>query len=213
MLRARRLGLDAHAIPLFSVKADDWRAPDPDSYDAVMMTSANAARHGGAMLGRYHRLPLYAVGGATADAARVTGFSDIRAGDGDGQALIGRMAADGIARALHFVGDHPTPLDPAGVVIDTVSVYRTSPLEPAGLDALVASAPVALLHSGRAAARFAGLVGERAGVSVVAISAAVAAAAGPGWRDVRVAAVPDDAAMLAIAATLCHQPSGNGNGT
>ena len=45
--RARALGLEPIVAPLFAVRPIAWAAPDPAAYDAVMLTSANAARHGG----------------------------------------------------------------------------------------------------------------------------------------------------------------------
>src|SRR4051794_41196284 len=72
--RARQRGLDAFALPLFEVEPVAWEAPDPDRFDALLLTSANAVRHGGEQLVRLRELPVYAVGSATADAARRGGF-------------------------------------------------------------------------------------------------------------------------------------------
>jgi len=41
---------------------------------------------------------------------------------------------------------------------------------------------------------------------LAAISPDTAAAAGPGWERVEVAAEPSDAALLAIASRLCNNP-------
>ena len=62
-----------------------------------------------------------------------------------------------------------------------------------------------LLHSPRAAARFAVLAGNRRGaIRIAAISAETAAVAGAGWRSVDVAAAPRDQALLELAAKLCQ---------
>jgi uroporphyrinogen-III synthase len=63
-----------------------------------------------------------------------------------------------------------------------------------------------MAHSARGAARIAELVGgERKHLTLLAISAATASAAGEGWAEKAVAARPDDAAMLAEAPALCHK--------
>ena len=66
--RARAMGLDAFAMPLFKVEAVAWDVPDPNEFDALLLTSANAVRHGGAGLRRVLDSPVHAVGEATADA-------------------------------------------------------------------------------------------------------------------------------------------------
>ena len=55
--RARRLGLDAAAIPLFEIEPLEWTAPDPEAFDGLLLTSANAVRHGGEKLQALRALP------------------------------------------------------------------------------------------------------------------------------------------------------------
>ena len=207
--RTAALGWTAVKTPLFEVHACDWTPPDAAAPDAVMMTSANAARFGGAGLAGLLRLPLYAVGAATAEAARIAGFTDIRSGAGDGEALLRSAAADGVTRLLHLAGrDHRALANPA-VTIERRLVYRSDPagmLPAEAVDALAAGA-IALLHSPRAAARFAALADEaglaRLAIRIAAISAAAREAAGPGWAATAVAAMPTDDALLLAAAGLC----------
>ena len=45
--RARERGLDAVAIPLFEIEPLAWEAPEAGSFDGLLLTSANAVRHGG----------------------------------------------------------------------------------------------------------------------------------------------------------------------
>ncbi|HLZ79132.1 MAG TPA: uroporphyrinogen-III synthase, partial [Sphingomonas sp.] len=78
---AHALGLEAIAVPLFTVRPVDWIIPERTP-EAVLMTSANAARMAGAALHSLAPLPLYAVGAATAAAARDAGFTRIVAGEG-----------------------------------------------------------------------------------------------------------------------------------
>ena len=92
---------------------------------------------------------------------------------------------------------------PSGLKVDVETVYHAAPLP---VDPAQLSGPaVMLVHSKRAARRLADLVRERSGINLVAISPAVSAAAGDGWRRVEVAPHPDDGEMVAIAAKLCHE--------
>ena len=57
---ARDAGLPATACPLFEVRPAAWAAPPPDSFDALLIGSANAFRHGGTRLADYRDKPVYA---------------------------------------------------------------------------------------------------------------------------------------------------------
>lgn len=200
---ARALGLEAIAAPLFAVHPLDWELPDRVP-DAVLMTSANAARLAGPALARLTTLPLYAVGEATAAAARNAGFSRILVGEGGIDAIVARAVADGIGHLLHLAGrEHRVPAAHQPV-IDRRIVYGADPVAtlPAAAVPVLPDA-VALLHSPRAAERFAMLV-DRSAVRVAAISRAALTAAGDGWREVAVADQPTDASLLAAAAKLCN---------
>ena len=201
--RAEALGFGSVVASLFTVAPVDWNALDPAGFDAVMMTSANAARLGGAALGAYRALPLYAVGAATAAAAREAGFLDIRMGDRDAAALVERARDDGASRLLHLAGADHIALDAPALTRITVyaAVERADPLAGVTIDETM----IALLHSPRAAARLAELLPEpaRARLRIAAISPATARAAGDGWRAVAIAESPADPALLAAAAGLC----------
>ena len=203
--RAKALGADAVVSPLFSVRPLDWTPPDPAGFDAVMLTSANAARHGGDGLTSFLALPCYALGEATAAAAREAGFAELRVGASDGAALLDLMHFDGVRRAFHPCGRDRTDLGPSEIELLDMPVYAAEAvrrLQPEAAAALGAGALV-LLHSPRAAALFAQLFeGEREFVDLVAISTATASAAGTGWRSVAVAPQPRDEALLALAAGL-----------
>jgi len=209
--RARALGLDAIAAPLFHIEPLAWDAPDPAAYDAVLMTSANAARFGGEALSRYHHLPLFAVGSATEAAARAAGFPEILAGEGDGAAILDRAVAQGKSRLLHLVGrDHVDFRHPRALV-DRRIVYASEAVQHLPLPArqAIEDGTIALLHSARAARLLAELIDrealDRSRVAIVAISDTARAAAGAGWLRSLAAPVPDNDALLAIAARLCDQ--------
>lgn len=207
--RLRAMGFDPVVAPLFMLAPVEWALPEAP-VAAVLMTSASAARLAGPQLGALVHLPLYAVGAATAEAARTAGFRDIVTGPGDAAALAPLVAH---APVLHLAGvAHRADALPAGLVRRIV--YADTPV--AALPGAVAEAArdgaVALLHSPRAAARFAALAGpagvDRRRIALAAISAAAAEAAGGSWADVAVAAQPREAALLAVAARLCDQGRG-----
>lgn len=193
-------GLEAIVRPLFRIVPLEWTPPTRPA-DAILMTSANAAR---SLSGEMDlKTPLYAVGAATADAARAAGFHNVVVGRGDVVQVVRRAAADGIKSLLHLTGTDRTGFDPEGVRIEVRAVYAAEPIEPPpALADTLSNNAVALLHSARAARKFRELAGS--GHRIAAISPAVLAAAGDGWADTAVASVPTDDALLAAAAPLCH---------
>lgn len=198
--RAGELGLDAFAIPLFEVEPLEWEAPEAADFDALLVTSANAVRHAGAKLEALRGLPVYAVGAATAEAAREGGFDIAATGDSGVDRLLGSIKAD--VRLLHLCGeDRREPIE-ARQRITSIPVYRAKAVE--NPDTSEVHGCIALIHSPRAGRRLAELVAEKAGVSLAAISAPAAEAAGGGWRAVDVAESPCDEALLALAASLCN---------
>ena len=200
--RARRLGLNAVAVPLFEIIPVDWDAPDAASFDGLLLTSANAIRCGGEQLQGLRRLKTYAVGGATADAAREKGFDITATGDSGVDRLLGSI--DPGLKLLHLCGaDRLSPKGARQTIVPTI-VYRARPIEKPDLSAAAGS--VALIHSPRAGRRFAELLGDRSSISVAAISAEAAAAVGEGWKSVEAADQPSDEALLALAARLCNKP-------
>jgi uroporphyrinogen-III synthase len=196
--RAKAMGLDPLSCPLFSTQPVLWTAPDPRHFDALLFTSANALRHGGEALAALTTLPALAVGPATADAARSSGFNVTMTGSEDVDALL--EALPGSQRLLHLTGaDHRHP--ETRHAVQPVIVYASVALEAA----IIPSGDfVALVHSPRAGARLAALAPDRAKISIAAISARAAAACGPGWAATAVSEQPNDSALLAVAARLCQ---------
>lgn len=205
--RAAALGLVPITAPLFAVRPEAWEPPDPAGFEAIMLTSANAARHAGEGLKAFLHLPCFAVGEATAAAARSAGFRQVHSGPTDGAALLETIAAAGIASVFHPCGRDRKPLAHPFVNTTAVPVYASEAAErlPAEAKAALDDGALVLLHSPRAGELFARLVADkRAHTPVAAISAAAAAAAGPGWRSIAVAAQPRDEALLELAAKLCQ---------
>jgi uroporphyrinogen-III synthase len=200
--RARARGLDPLVVPLFEVEPVDWQAPEPGGFDGLLLTSANAVRHAGDQLERLRGLKTYAVGEATAEAAREAGFDIAATGDAGVERLLGSIEAD--VKLLHLCGEDRSEAQNARQTITCVVVYRSKAIDHPELDR--AKGSIALIHSPRAGQRLAELVKDRASMSIAAISKAAADAAGNGWKQVAVADDPSDEALLALAAGLCNKP-------
>jgi uroporphyrinogen-III synthase len=203
--RAAEAGFETLSLPLFAVEALDWDVPDPAQHDALILTSANTVRFGGAGLAALTGLPVLAVGPHTATAARAAGFDVMAIGSGDGAQIAHFAEQHGIRRALHLTGRDRT-LATCGAIAEIVAVYQSVavPIAPAALAAL--DGRIALLHSPRAARRLEALVDtaalERSRIAIAAFSPAIAAALGAGWAGVATASRPDDAALFAAALGL-----------
>ena len=196
--RARNLGLDVIACPLFRMEPVEWDVPDPAKYDGVLLSSANAVREAGRGLERLKQLPAHAVGEVTARAAREAGMFVQTVGDDDILSLLAKLPTG--VRLLHLAGeDHR---DPADERIDRHIVYRSAAISDPALPEL--DGLVVAIHSSRAGSRLAELATSRRRTAVAAISKAAAEACGDGWERMEFAEKPDDKSLLALAARLCH---------
>jgi uroporphyrinogen-III synthase len=200
--KIRGLGLEAIVIPLFEIDRVHWQAPEPSRFDGLLVTSAQAFRVGGEELRHLRRLKVFAVGEATAEAARSAGFDVAAAGEAGVEQLLGAVGTE--LRLLHLCGEDRKTLDGAAQSITQVVVYRSRAIEAPDLRGI--SGSVALIHSPRAGRRLAELVDDRSSIALAAISAAAADAAGDGWESSRAAQNSTDDALLALAARLCNNP-------
>jgi uroporphyrinogen-III synthase len=215
-LRAR--GHEVLLAPLLRIETieaaiDD--AVDHAAYGAVVMTSANAAR---ALAAHPRRaglvaLPAFTVGRRTAETARAMGFAEVHSADGDKTdlaALIRAQYAGARGPLLYLAGeDRAGELDLGpGVTVITAVIYRATAVEcfPAALDtALMAGHIDGVLHFSRRTAE-AYLACARGGLRAPALaprhfclSRAVAEPlASAGAAAIRIAARPDEAAMLEL---------------
>ena len=206
---ARALGLDAEAQPLFEVRPCPWDAPDPSAIDAVLLGSANAVRFAGPALSLYRGMPAHAVGALTLAAAQAEGFLPGVVGEGGLQAVIGALPP-APTRLLRLAGAEHVELDlPRHVTLETRVVYAAEPLPmPANFANKLTGSALVLLHSAAAAIHFAAECDRmeipRDAISIAALGPRIAAAAGQGWAACRAAEKPNDPALLALAAKMCH---------
>lgn len=210
--RVRAAGLTPLIMPLFaaepvpvpvSVAVAVAANPHEPPYDALLLTSAQAAAHAAPIMADIGHLPVYAVGPETANAARAAGFRVAAQGSADAGAATYIAAQHGRRRLLWLTGaDHIAPPPHANLRIDPVIVYRAAALDtPPDFDDIVRAAAWVLLHSPRAARHFRAICTERKcaidAVSIAAFSPNIAKAAGTGWRRIIAAPQPNDAALIA----------------
>ena len=203
-------------LPLTATAATDpGAAPEAGAYDAVAVTSQAALRHlPTAWRQAIGHLPLYAVGAATADAARPDWQSGVVSADGDAAALAQLLRAHiPHARLLYPCGRTRTPfleerLAAAGMKVHTVEVYDTRRLavSPSKAESIIGDGiDAVLIHSAESAAAIADFMSQAAVAPLfeqsrlLCISSRAARALGDGFDDrIAVAAHPDEAALLAL---------------
>jgi uroporphyrinogen-III synthase len=215
---AAALQSQGHETLLAPLLRIDWLAADfgTGPWDGVIMTSANAARALTEHLRRDELLPLtlFAVGRSTAQAARTCGFQDIVSADGDVSDLLDLLTRSPPppGRLLYLAGadrtlDLGAALAPAGTQVDTVVIYRAVAQTrlPSEVEAaFVAQEIDGVLHySPRTAAAFvtaaAALAPRALALPHFCLSAEVAKPLqAAGARDLRIAARPDEAALLEL---------------
>ena len=206
MERLRRGGYEPVALPLSRITAlrDGVVEAGRRRCSGYVVTSAAAldATHG-----RLDpALPIWTVGPATAEAARLEGFQTVMEGPGDGRGLAAALVAQGqsAGKLLYLAGRVRTPvleqaMRAGGLPLDVIEVYDTQPISyhEDVLAERLAGDPVVLLYSAGAARRFRAL--EIAGFagSFVCISDNVAAELGArGAGLVTIAEAADEGAML-----------------
>ena len=196
-------GRTAIRMPLFEVRPVPWQPPAPEAFDALILTSGNALRHGGPDLTALNRLPVYAVGKATADAALRRGFHVACIGDEDAASLLARAEAAGVRRALHLAGRDRT-VEASGIVAKVITVYASDRRTPADVGRLAGS--IVLVQSARSGAWLGELIDaqvlDRSRIALVAVSNRAAAAAGSGWEQAVVPNLKTSEALIDTAIAL-----------
>jgi uroporphyrinogen-III synthase len=166
--RVQAIGLNPIVAPLLTVEALDTPL-DLDGVAAIAFTSMNAVKAFAAR-SDWRGVPAFAVGDATAKAARRAGFAEVASADGEMIALIkllGEVRPDGVVlhpRGRHQAGDFLGGLKRLGLVGRDVALYDTPAVEalPPNVAEALEEREVAavLLHSPRAAEILAGLAGD-----------------------------------------------------
>ena len=179
----------------------------PERPAAVIVTSMQAIPF---LPARYHSLPVFCVGDATAGRLRQAEFHSVSSAAGDADDLFRLVVARRLpglhllaAGARHGVA-LTRRLRQAGVSVERRAVYTATPiskladdvralLEDGGLEA-------ALFYSAETAQAFLGLAPPGTGaMTALALSPAVAAALGGlPWAGIRVALAPTEADLLAL---------------
>ena len=187
--------------PLLRIEHLPAIAPTTAPY-ALIFTSLNGVAAWTA-LSADRTAPVLTVGAATAGAARAAGFASVRSADGDIDALAALIRSDPALKAARLL--HPSAETPAGDLdaliagharLVTLPVYRaveTGAAPPEAFDAV-------LIHSPRAARALSATLPPAAPESrtACAISAnAAAPLASLPFAEIRIAASPDEASLLA----------------
>lgn len=213
------LGHEAVASPLLAIRfLPDAAIPDA-AYQALLVTSANGARalerHRDAA--RFLSLPVFAVGEASAEAARVAGFARVESAGGDVAALaalVSRRLAPAAGPLLHVAGsvaagDIKGDLGACGFSVRRVVFYEavtpTSLPENARTELRAGRLDGILFYSPRTARTFARLIRDEGAesaltrVAAYCLSQAVADVLnGLPFAAVQVAKAPDQLSLLRL---------------
>lgn len=204
--RVAALGFTPIVDPLLEI-APIEASIDLDGVSALAFTSANGVQAFSG-LSSARSLPVFAVGRATALAAREAGFASVASADGDVEDLARLIAAaqPGLvlwAGAQEPAGDLVTALNAAGVAARGVAVYATVERTPSNATLALLDQPLTvLLHSPRAARRLSQILslGPARALRLLCLSEAVAAGLSPlaGSSSVACAPRPDETALLSL---------------
>jgi uroporphyrinogen-III synthase len=207
--RVRGLGFEAVIAPLLAVRPLGRGLIDLAGVGAIAFTSANGVAAFAARSAA-RRLPVFAVGGGTAAAARAAGFAAVFSADGDVNALATAIAAHGVARpvihpgAAEPAGDLAASLTPHGIEVRSVAVYETVPaaLSPE-VRASFTQFYAVLAHSPKAASLLADILRETPAPRLRAFCLSPAVAAplrGLALGRLEAAALPNEDALLNLLA-------------
>ena len=223
----RACGHTVVVAPLLRIEPVEDAEIAAGPFAAILVTSANAAlaiaRH--QRFAELRALPVFAVGGRSAQAMRAAGFADVTSADGDVRDLARLVAqrVKGGASLLYLAGadragDLAGRLSGQGFVVRTVVIYRAiaaAALPSAAADALAGGVDGVLHFSRRSAEAFLRAVRDAGAgddalrkpmhfcISANAAEALVAA----GAADIRIAAEPTESALMALVPAPSGAPS------
>jgi uroporphyrinogen-III synthase len=211
-------GHEAVLAPLLTIEFDRAAPLQFEGAQALLVTSRNALRALAShpALGEALKLPLLAVGDATAGEAQALGFADVTIGPGTGAKLaklIAREFEPSRGALVHLSGetiafDLKSALEAVGFTVRRFVLYRAVPgaALPAQALSLLKAGELdgIILMSPRTAKTFAelavshGLVTQASGLVCYCLSEAVAEAVRPLGSKIRVAARPREEDVLAL---------------
>jgi uroporphyrinogen-III synthase len=215
--KLKSLGHEAIIAPLLEIRFRDGAEINLENVQAILATSANGVR---ALARRTARrdIPVFAVGPQTSEAARLAGFAAVKSADGDADALVvatAKLAQPDAGALFHAQGEQRTgglakSLAARGFEIRSEVLYEAvaAPALPQqAIDALQTGALDAVFHFSPRSARVfaeclarAGLMHTTQMLAALCISRAAADALAPlKFREIRIAARPDQEAMFALA--------------
>lgn len=145
----RALDIEVFLEPLLSIEVLDVAAPETSDVQALLVTSANGVR-AFAQLSPNRKMPVYAVGDASARAAREAGFARVESASGDVAALADCVTErvkpeDGVL--LHIAGTKVAG-DLAGLLDQAGFRYRRARLYEAVKAKALSSEGQALIRNG-----------------------------------------------------------------
>ena len=200
--RLTALGYEPIVAPLLTIRPLPdalTQAPDFATVAALAFTSPNGVAAFAALTPEFRALPVFAVGDATAEAARAAGFHNARSAAGDVHDLARLIAASPIQGlilapgAREPAGDLPALLPDHNVQrLPVYTAEETDATPPADFDAV-------LVHSPRAARALAATLTSQVAAQRIAVCISAAAAAplaALGFAEIRTADAPDEASML-----------------
>jgi uroporphyrinogen-III synthase len=213
----RQRGHSVFTVPLIRIEPLADAAIGDRPWDAILITSANAA----AAIALHERrralldVPVFAVGDRSAEAMRALGFADVISAGG-AVADLARLAVERIkpnAALLYLAGEQRAgdlagDLGTKGFAVHTAIVYRAvtaAALPQEASDALAAGLDGVLHFSGRSAeayvngARAAGALSQALAPAQFCLSEQIAAPLRrAGATSIRVAPRPNEAALIAL---------------
>ncbi|QBQ49358.1 uroporphyrinogen-III synthase [Brevundimonas naejangsanensis] len=200
--RLTALGFEPVVVPLLTLAPLPGAlnaAPEPEAVAVLALTSPNGVEAFAPLIPRFRDHPVFAVGDATAEAARAAGFADVRSAAGDIHALARLIAAEAppgpllAPGAREPAGDLPALLPDRRVQrLPVYAAFETHAPAPGAFDAV-------MLHSPRAARALATDLPRAASSGRLAVCISDAAAAPLrrfDFTQIRVAAAPDEPSML-----------------
>ncbi|APG61502.1 hypothetical protein LPB140_00080 [Sphingorhabdus lutea] len=201
---AQQMGMDAVKFPFFEIAPHIWDAPPAADFDAIMLTSANALRHGGEKLRQYIALPAYCVGQSTANLAQQMGFDIAHVGRGGAASIMPLLRAHHRRHIFCPSGGHRAILtdeQTSGLTLFPASLYMAQRVNmTSAMIEAIKQADIISIYSARAAQYLSEISKQYeidlSGKFIAALSHQIAAAMGDNSLQYIIPEYPDDEKIL-----------------